>query len=314
MGCWNKTCGLSNLHINAGDPVYVFVLEQNPVQTDRCYTTAFWKPLLLPFESKYDDYGGGEDSSGFPLPHIIEGIRGQLVEMKTGENQYHDIAVNRDDFSVEKFFEAVHKHRLFTTDLWSRHRMVDFVMMRKDIVDSIFENWQQEQYVGTGKGTGGWDNAYIKFRFADVLADVPAFVEHAREQITDLKDTTFLRHRHSLEFVVPWEQRHTNKVSWFVRVDRSRVSRIVDVDSVIFNALLAGDSGAAESLLTEYLKGAYIDDFMESSRRQWMPGGHEGSQNTGQNAHRMLATSILAVLDKERAEWLAEYENDEDEE
>ena len=29
MGSWNKTCGLSNLHIRAGDPVYVFVLEKD---------------------------------------------------------------------------------------------------------------------------------------------------------------------------------------------------------------------------------------------------------------------------------------------
>lgn len=44
MGCWNKTCGLSKLHVYAGDPVYVFVLEQN-LNHDRCYATAFWSPV-----------------------------------------------------------------------------------------------------------------------------------------------------------------------------------------------------------------------------------------------------------------------------
>ena len=29
MGCWNKTCGISNLFIEAGEKVYVFALEQN---------------------------------------------------------------------------------------------------------------------------------------------------------------------------------------------------------------------------------------------------------------------------------------------
>lgn len=28
MGCWNKTCGISNLFIEAGEKVYVFALEQ----------------------------------------------------------------------------------------------------------------------------------------------------------------------------------------------------------------------------------------------------------------------------------------------
>ena len=35
MGSWNKTCGISNLHIYAGTPVYVFVLQENPNKTDR---------------------------------------------------------------------------------------------------------------------------------------------------------------------------------------------------------------------------------------------------------------------------------------
>lgn len=64
MGCWNKTCGLSNLHITSGQKVTVFLLEKNLVATDRTYTTSFYHPALTPFYSEYNDYGGGENSSG----------------------------------------------------------------------------------------------------------------------------------------------------------------------------------------------------------------------------------------------------------
>jgi hypothetical protein len=33
MGCWNKTCGLTNLPIMCGEKTYVFVLERVPGST-----------------------------------------------------------------------------------------------------------------------------------------------------------------------------------------------------------------------------------------------------------------------------------------
>lgn len=179
MGCWNKTCGLSKLHIFAGDPVYVFVIEQN-LDHERCYSTAFWSPALIPFESKYDDYGGGEESGGVWLPYIMEALKNSLIEQEVGENEYHDIAVKRDEFNEELFFESTHEGRLLTKDWRGNSREVDFVMFRKDVVDDILTNLEIDKYVGDGKGNrpdcpNG--NNYIYYKFADVLADVPAFLD-----------------------------------------------------------------------------------------------------------------------------------------
>lgn len=88
MGCWNKTCGLSNLHIFGSDPVYVFVLESERDDSN-CYTTSLFKPLLLPFESEYNDYGGGEDSGVPAFDLIMTSLKDQLVELEIGDNQYH---------------------------------------------------------------------------------------------------------------------------------------------------------------------------------------------------------------------------------
>ena len=106
MGCWNKTCGLTNLHITAGQKAYVFVLEKRDDDNDsHCYSTHLYRPLLLPFETTYNDYGGGEDSTGVAFPLIMEGIKQRLHEMELGENEYHDIAVTK-----EAFGEEVQKH------------------------------------------------------------------------------------------------------------------------------------------------------------------------------------------------------------
>ncbi len=191
MGCWNKTCGLSNLHITAGTSVYGFVLEKNK-HYDHCYSTSLFSPLLLPFESTYDDYGGGEDSSGPALDIIMGALKRQLVEMEVGDNEYHDIAVKRDDFTPEKFFEAVHEDRMFIQH-GSEQRPVYFTMFRKDIVDHILENRRIEDYVGGGKGTiakWGDEKNYIRYKFADIAASVRPLLA---KMIEDVEGREYMR-------------------------------------------------------------------------------------------------------------------------
>ena len=69
----------------------------------------------------------------------------------------------------------------------------------------------------------------------------------------------------------------------------------------------------AEAITVEYLKGLFIECFMEDTRKTWIPGGHEGSQSADVDAHRLLSNTVLAALDRERAEWLAENMGEDDE-
>jgi hypothetical protein len=319
MGCWNKTCGLSNLHITAGTPVYVFVLEKNK-DYDHCHSTGLFAPLLLPFESVYDDYGGGEDSSGPALDYVMNMIKKDLVELEVGENQYHDIEVKKEGFGPEKFFEAVHEDRL---SIQGRFRdeptQLYFTMMRKDIVDDILENRRIQDYVGDGKGTCGYGNNYVKYKFADIVADIRPLLNEAMEKIAKAKEDNETLANYMLYdgFGGMFPYGHPNKVAKWLRGDSYRYSRIVDMKAVIRRGLEIGtvDSiNKLEEILTEHVKAIYIDGFMHAARKTWIPGGHEGSQSMSGGALRLLAKATINALDKEHAEWLADIgEEAEDE-
>lgn len=278
--------------------MYVFVLEEGRDKTDRCYSTAFWRPLLVPFESEYNDYGGGENSSGIAFEMIMEAVGKHLTEVKTGENQYHNIAVKREGFGEEQFFEAVHEHRLT-----SRDRLIDFVMFRKDVVDHILENRVIEKYVGDGKGTCGWNNNYIKYKFEDVLADIPEFLNIVESKIKDAaaEESGQLRFQLMGGFSYLLDYNYPNKAFWYMRDDGYRFSRLFDSNDAIMKFLIDNKRSEAEELLKTMLIGKYIDSFMESTRRHWMPGGHEGSQSAEANDHRLLCNAIVTALDKEKA-------------
>lgn len=321
MGSWCKTCGLSGLHITAGEQVYVFVLEKNNILNDQCYSTAFYRPFLLPFYSEYDDYGGGENSYGVAFQPIMEAICKKLVELDVGENEYHDIAVTRDKFGESLFFEAVHEHRLkVKLHSLSTETNLEFVMFRKDIVDYILANWGREDYVGAGQGTSGWNNSYIQYGFQDIINDIPEFMTILEAKVADQS----LENKSWLDSVPPelrlklmstlmgfdsmFDYNEKNKVARWMRGDRYRYLNLLSIQDLIVTALVTDqDREKAEMIITDYLKANYIDAFMHETRKVWLPGAHEGSQSNETQGYRVMCDAICKVINEQ------DRDRDEDE-
>ena len=316
MGSWYKTCGLSQLAIRDDEEVMVFVLEQNLDRSDRCYSTAFWAPSLLPFYSKYGDYGRGADDSGVALPYIMEGIKKCLVEIERGDNEYHDIEVKRDKFDIELFYEAVHESRLFKTGWRGDKQMIDFVMIRKDIADDILANFQREMYMGSGQGDCGYDNAYKMVNFAKILEDLPDFMAKLAEfvkpedELNDQANEALLRMKFAGGLGTVFTHGGSNLVGKWVRGDGYRFSRLADQNEIVIDLMQAGKVEEATEVIVDLLKGMYINCFMEMTRRNWAPGGHEGSQGNEAHGYRIMAEATLRALARAKAEYLEEVDDE----
>ena len=305
MGCWNKTCGLTNLPIICGEQTYVFVLERAKEIHDHCYSTHLYRPLLLPFVSTYNDYGGGEDSNGVAFAAIMDGIKKYLVEMPVGENQYHDIAISRDEWGEELFFDAVHEHRLRINYYHHGEVETDFVMMRKDVVDDLAESYEFEEYLGEGKGTCGYKNCYTRYRFVDVANDVDAFLD-ATLRIMKEQEWRWPR-VDMIAYQFLESEGVQNRVAKWLRHDSSyRFSNIVPAREYIMELLMSGDRNAARELMIEHLKGMFVNTFMEMTRKSWIPGSQEGSQRQEYEPYRALMTSMKRTMDERDARYAAE--------
>lgn len=313
MGCWNKTCALSNLHINAGDPVYVFIMEQNPVGENHCYTTHLYRPILIPFYSEYDDYGRGENSSGVGLNIIINALKKQLIEMEVGENEYHDIEVKKDKFDEQLLFESIRENRLYIRNVYAglknqpENVPVEFVMMRKDVVDKILEKFQFEEYTHV-------DGVFTKvfYGFSDVLEDVNNILLYIQKQVEEAekdKDSVAallmkFNRAYSMESML--KERGSKKSKLLYYFDSHHYSGIVNIMLELYNFIENDQIDLARELLIDAYKGAFIASFMERTRKSWIPQCGEGSQDTDLDGHKALAQTILEVIEeeeKEREEW-----------
>lgn len=300
MGCWNKTCGLTRLHIRMGEPVYVFALERADTH-ERCYATAFWKPCLTPWEAEYNDHGAGENDKGVGYKFVVDGIKKGLVELEEGENRYHDIPVKKEGFDLEKFYKAVHKGRLQYKTLLRKEVPIDFVMMKKSVVDDLLNTWEIDGY-RYNKDTSEME--YYTYSYDDLLDEIPLFVAEVKELLNSDEMAKFRFFSSSLGQVL----KNVKFISEHIGDTMYRYSSILNTRQTLVAMIEAGYLDEAEELLKYYLKGSMLNVFFEVTRRNWGPAGHEGSQADELDAQELLLDITKEAIARERSY----FEEDED--
>lgn len=119
MGCWAETDGITQLPINCGDKVRVFVIlhqdsypfhEGGEGGGGTCYSNDRWSPLGPAIQGKYNDYGGVEDIVYDDNAKMVETIlRSGWVQPKTSHEW--DKVPELDKMKLEDFLEFIERDR-----------------------------------------------------------------------------------------------------------------------------------------------------------------------------------------------------------
>lgn len=324
MGCWNKTCGLTQLPIQAGEPVWIFPIEQTPGH-ERCYSHALWTPLLFPLQAEYNEHGGGENTHHDVAHHyLMDALAEFMVELDQGDNKYHDIPVKRENLSIDLFYKAVHKARFKVTSPLSSYgtqeNQVDFTMIRKDVVEQILTNRVQDEYVPAREvkdtdeyNPEGYD-PYVNYQYSELVALIPELAAKLTDQKSDEPEVNLKRMMDMINFVsmtAKDQAKATGNPLWYVLsryfIDHSRLGRLDSrLETFLMSMVDAGATEPLEAFLERYLLGEYINGYMTEIRGVWKPGCHEGSQSAEWEeyvAHAKLIQSIAEKKIQEQEEW-----------
>lgn len=275
MGCWNTTCGVSNLPIHYGEEVVVFLLTRNKhsFMENFVHIDTYFKPCLLPFYGFYNDYGSVEDCYGAGLPVLIEAVRSKLTEIPLGENPFHDIPAIREELDVEKLFELDHEDRLFISpgtngDSTNWGLKTVHVQIKRSVFDYILENWSFETYVGE-------EYKPQTFKFQDAYSDLEEF--YKKLPADPLLASFMIRGMNNLS---------TNILHESLESPLLGVSKIAVMPN-------------AKELLLEALKGGFINWFMDAIRKPWVKPIGNGSQNTDLAPYRVLMDAMTHAMNSE---------------
>jgi hypothetical protein len=119
MGSFNATCIISNLQIEAGDPVRFLALVRSPYNQGNehiCYVAGRWQLRCPPLRAQYNDYGSIENlTPGLAQRVFFESFNRDVVEKGVGDNQCHDVQVRRG-MTVDQWLEALWEGRVEIQD------------------------------------------------------------------------------------------------------------------------------------------------------------------------------------------------------
>jgi len=109
MGCWNATCGISQIAITHGTKVKVVIIqnkEELPEASGFCYLSGYATPISFIIDGEYNDYGGIDniDEEAYSSKLFLEYFRRGLASGKIrvqGDNYYDtsDFGTNPIDYS-----------------------------------------------------------------------------------------------------------------------------------------------------------------------------------------------------------------------
>ena len=295
MGCWNKTCGLTNLPIKDGDEVYVFILEQSP-DSNHCYSNHLYSPLIKPFLARYNDYGAGDECTGYE--EILEIISECVVasnnpDIDSERLQYLMGRITEkhgsSKMTPEYFFALVHDGLLYVEEpIYKEHHKIEFVMFRKDVVDHLLVNYKFDSYVGDGLGTTGYHNNYIEYTFADIINDYQEWHDVIKSKLDSsgpFRSMCYMNTRHA--------ELENNKFAKCIRYT-DNFSRIFNFDSYVFNKIEEGND--IRGFMFDCMVGIFLDFYMNQIRKSWMPMCGEGSGGQNYDHYKLLIESMQLVI------------------
>lgn len=301
MGCWNHTCAITKLPIFRGDPVVVILLvkQTEEFRIHRTHPTAYWAPIPYYFEGEYDDYGGVENCHGPLLPTIISQFKKVLFEYKLGDNPYHDIPVNREDFNVDLLFKADHENRLSVKCRFDTTNPVPVkhVVIKKSVFDYIIQNYTYSQYRRCDNEKG---YEYVDIGFNNIHQEGIEWFNNLKNRKDKDEERLFMYHNIDRNFIgkVMDSCKYSTKLSY--------------PDLFMFDCFRNKEFELIEQIVAQLSSLYWITNFLDSIRTHWYPCIGLGSQEGEVEQYQLFAKLINEECQNINNKW-DEYEYEEDE-
>lgn len=289
MGCWNGTCGISQLPILCGDNVTacLIAVPQNIRigASGYCYITGFASPITMPFYGSYNDYGGIED--------VKMNYNTKLICDKFSVYSFYDLIdqAERDELSVP--IKILGSENTYDVGLWMAHDHI-----AKSFID--LKHWRHD------------------IPIADIIrADAETFWAKAKKELIRTNELNNRRSKEELEKIgklsifdlrnkfigvskgVASRERYTNYFTSVVSgdgVDSYITGEFFDIYKEYIEKLLIEDVPFEDDRVKELLDDAVnmytMKTAMDNLRKGFAPQSGKGSQSEEFDTYKVLNKSV----------------------
>ena len=332
MGCWYKTCFVTNLPIYEGDEVVSFILIQNPYgmkETNPVYSNAFWDILPLPIYGKYDDYGSQDDDSNqewkwkFLKTVFAPNVVKQVVD------EFHDKPYLSPFENMESLNNTI-RDNLFTLKMYDKESLISTIMIHRNVYEQFTKN-----HFGEYKGNMSREEIIddVTGIYALVNNDNDKYSNLSTKELLDLEKSGKLSSDELIKIVLkktetsfdmssgrtsvanyyksinkPFDQ-YYNPIPWFMSFWSGSMT---GSEMGMSTQTISRNWKTYENTFTveERVKVWLFINAMIGMRRTWYPQSGEGSQSQVTKHHELFATIYADKVKELNTRW----DEDEDEE
>lgn len=335
MGCWNGTCGVTQLSLPHGERIAYFLIanvnDHEGNDQGFCYVDDIWCPIALPIYGKYNDYGSIEDiEEGESAVHLIQllhdyGVKvdpkseyspgfdpavletkGTLNGFETVETAIHaGILCIRDQCGFEHAQELAkiaettpHQEVIETSERLSRRPStfrVGLMMVNREIYE-------------------GLSTSYLHW-MTEKPVELSTVMEQARSTYEGLKD--YLRESAGIfdrygSLVLDLAWGHSASRNMFIEFFRQYPIYCRQYIDIYAEKLIehAKNGDPLPSMVTEICRFQVFRANMSALRKGWAPQAGAGSQHDNHLEHeRLLQLTSTIIKDRkdrfeaENADW-----------
>lgn len=294
MGCWNGTCGLSQLPILVGDDVWGFLIGVNWGRSDSgdqsgyCYPTDIGFPMSLPIYGKYNDYGGMEK--------IKESYNTKIIMESYGE-EYKNI----EDF----INDCVERDKFFLFNDYIDKYGVGLFMIHANLIGdlkAVKRSYEEDTVYNIAKKDG---KTFFK--------EAPDLVGKTRPIVNSLySQYSFIDFE-----AVSCSSKYKHNNNLFVNSFSRHISNcIVDAWEPYRNFIieLVKNNERSSMVINEMIEDVanlkVVEDAIYGLRKSWIPQSGKGSQSQEFELYWKLTTAMRRYINKELNK-MKEWEEDE---
>lgn len=341
MGCWNKTCGVTQFPIMAGDDVVTFILVESGWKGEVHPTyigNNGWHVIPVPLFGEYNDYGWMESSDKsnskkfkFLTDHFNSNVIANPAQADRAKLCYKDLKAPFDN--IESIGDSIHgdvfhlKNGLKYEDATATKRLSAFMMHK-----SVWDKFTSENVDKMAKALDAFKkhvNSLIPENADEIMQTYydmckqksdGTFTTEQQAELDALTDKAFDIINHRMN-------RHSMTIDAYVETNYYQVKYWWHSPEICFLRWVYGDSWLHDSGMaiapSEMFEAGVLSSkdlarvfnfmcAMNKLRKQFIPQVGEGSQAGFSYTHKVLMEAMEGVLEQAKKRW-EEYADEDDE-
>lgn len=322
MGCWNETCGITQLPICYRDKVRMILIVKSELDTrvnsNVCYhyTTDLWMPFGLPLKGTYDEYGGLENiEKDIASDLLLDTLKNVVLEVP--DRMGYSFKISDLDWKTALQFLTDEGLRIKdgpSTDLEgliSNFQMKypdnNFSSEQSDAADEIKKAAKnstiqmyhmmvhEDIYQALAKNYKAPEKIFSSMTYGNFRSKLESCVQDLIKEIKETKDNNISE---ELKHLLKLSRDHKNLLANYFGGSYNTSIHLRKYIDFIEDKVEAGEEDDLKDLINEMIDFACFGRNMSLLRKLWMPQTGKGGQDREYSIHKFLGERIASFSER----------------